>query len=637
MSEDRAALGVLLRPIRGRLWLATAVQAVATAVGVVPFVAVAELGRTLLADGPVDHDRAWAVTWVAAGAVLVRLVLLAAAGGVSHFADNQLQLDIRRRILAHLGRVPLGWFSEGNSGGVKKAVQEDVATMHHLVAHSRLEITAAAVGPLVTLGYLFWVDWRMALITLAPLVVGLCFYARNLGAVGAQLGEFDQAMGAISASTVEFVDGISVVKIFGRARGAHDRFLAAADDYATFFRGWVTSTIGLRATSEILLSPVVALLVVLTGGGLLVTRADLPGVDLLPFALLGTGLSAPILALSYGIYNMRIAHQAAANVRGVLAVPPLPLAATATPPAAAAAAAAAAAGAVGDEIVLDGVRFSYDGRTEVLRGIDLTLAPGTITALVGASGSGKSTLASLVPRFDDVTDGALRLGGVDVRELRPEELYRRVAFVFQDTHLLRASIGDNIRLARPDADLATVRAVARAARVDERIRALPRGYDSVVGEDAQLSGGEAQRVAIARALLADTPVIVLDEATVFTDPEAEADIQDALSELTRDRTVLVIAHRLATIVGADQIVVLADGRIAERGTHGELVAAGGRYAHMWAAHEQAADSQPIPEQPIPEQPIPEQHGPEQPIPEQHGPEQSGHDQPGLPTGTEQRR
>ncbi|MCK9921030.1 ABC transporter ATP-binding protein/permease [Frankia sp. AgPm24] len=618
MSEDRAALGVLLRPIRGRLWLATAVQAVATAVGVVPFVAVAELGRTLLADGPVDHDRAWAVTWVAAGAVLVRLVLLAAAGGVSHFADNQLQLDIRRRVLAHLGRVPLGWFSEGNSGGVKKAVQEDVATMHHLVAHSRLEITAAAVGPLVTLGYLFWVDWRMALITLAPLVVGLYFYARNLGAVGAQLGEFDQAMGAISASTVEFVDGISVVKIFGRARGAHDRFLAAADDYATFFRGWVTSTIGLRAISEILLSPVVALLVVLTGGGLLVTRADLSGVDLLPFALLGTGLSAPILALSYGIYNMRIAHQAAVNVRGVLAVPPLPLAATATPPTPP----TPPADAVGAEVVLDGVRFSYDGRTEVLRGIDLTLAPGTITALVGASGSGKSTLASLVPRFDDVTDGALRLDGVDVRELHPEELYRRVAFVFQDTHLLRASIGDNIRLARPDADLATVRAVARAARVDERIRALPRGYDSVVGEDAQLSGGEAQRVAIARALLADTPVIVLDEATVFTDPEAEADIQDALSELTRDRTVLVIAHRLATIVGADQIVVLADGRIAERGTHGDLVAAGGRYAHMWAAHEQAADSQPIPEQPIPEQP---------------GHERSGHDQPGLPTGTEQGR
>ncbi|ABW12953.1 ABC transporter related [Parafrankia sp. EAN1pec] len=576
MNEDRGALAALLRPIRGRLWLATAAQGVSAAVSVVPFIAAAELGRVLLDDGPVDHGRAWAITWVGVAALFARLVLLAAAGGVSHFADNRLQLDIRRRIVGHLGQVPLGWFSERNSGTVKKAVQDDVTTMHHLVAHSRLEITAATVVPLTTLAYLFWVDWRMALVTLAPLIVGLYFYGRNLAAVGAQLQPFDEATRAISASTVEFVDGIAVVKIFGRARGAHERFTRAADDYSTFFKGWVTSTIGLRAISEILLSPVVALLTVLVGGALLVTKADMAPVDLLPFALLGAGLAAPILALSYGIYNMRTAHQAAANVTGVLAVPPLPVATEPDVPA-------------GNDVVFEDARFSYDGETEVLRGIDLTLRPGTITALVGASGSGKSTLASLVPRFGDVTGGAIRVGGVDLRDVAPDELYRRVAFVFQDTHLLRDSIADNIRLARPEADLDEVRAAAQAARIDGRIRELPRGYDSVIGEDGQLSGGEAQRVAIARALLADTPVIVLDEATVFTDPEAEADIQDALSELTREKTVLVIAHRLATIVAADQIVVLDDGAIAERGTHTELVAAGGVYARMWTAHERAAD------------------------------------------------
>lgn len=576
MNEDRGALAALLRPIRGRLWLATAAQAASAAVSVVPFVAAAELGRVLLDGDPVDHGRAWTITWVGVTALFARLVLLAVAGGVSHFADNRLQLDIRRRIVGHLGRVPLGWFSERNSGTVKKAVQDDVTTMHHLVAHSRLEITAATVVPLTALAYLFWVDWRMALITLAPLIVGLYFYGRNLAAVGAQLQPFDEATRAISASTVEFVDGIAVVKIFGRARGAHERFTRAADDYSTFFKGWVTATIGLRAISEILLSPVVALLTVLVGGALLVTRADMAPVDLLPFALLGAGLAAPILALSYGIYNMRTAHQAAANVTGVLAVPPLPVTAEPAVPA-------------GNDVVFTDARFSYDGETEVLRGVDLTLRPGTITALVGASGSGKSTLASLVPRFGDVTGGAIRLGGADLRDIAPDELYRRVAFVFQDTHLLHDSIADNIRLARPEADPAEVRAAAQAARIDSRIRELPRGYDSVVGEDGQLSGGEAQRVAIARALIADTPVIVLDEATVFTDPEAEADIQDALSELTREKTVLVIAHRLATIVAADQIVVLDDGAIAERGTHAELVAAGGVYARMWAAHERAAD------------------------------------------------
>lgn len=219
--------------------------------------------------------------------------------------------------------------------------------------------------------------------------------------------------------------------------------------------------------------------------------------------------------------------------------------------------------------------------------MSLRLTPGTVTALVGPSGSGKSTLASLVTRFHDVTGGRITVGGADVREIASERLYRHIGFVLQDVQLLRTSVRDNIRLARPDASEEEVREAARAAQIDRRIEALPRGYDSVVGEEAVLSGGEAQRVSIARALLADAPVLVLDEATAFADPESEAAIQDAIARLVRGRTVLVIAHRLPTIVEADQIAVLSGGRITERGRHPELLAENGLYARMWASHERA--------------------------------------------------
>ncbi|MBZ4318518.1 ABC transporter ATP-binding protein [Streptomyces huiliensis] len=579
MTAERAALSTLLRPVRRRLGVAVALQAVSAVAGVVPFVAVAELGRVLLDDDGIDHGRAWTVTWLGVAGLLVRLLLLVGAGGITHLADNDLQLDIRRRLVDRLGRLPLGWFSARNSGTVKKTLQDDVTAMHHLVAHSLLELTAAVVVPVTSLAYLFAVDWRMTLVTIAPLVLGLTAYLWTMAGMKTQLTAFDEAMGRINASAVEFVQGIAVVKTFGQTRRAHRRFAEAADGFGSFFMTWVSSMVRPRAASEILLSPVVVLLTVLLGGACFVTDGSLDAVDLLPFTLLGVGLTAPVLALSYATYELRTARMAAERVTELLETPELPVPERPSAP-------------NGHRIEFDAVRFSYDGENEVLKGIDLTLEPGTVTALVGASGSGKSTLASLLPRFWDVTEGSVRLGGVDLRDLPPDELYRRIAFVFQDVQLLRDTVSANIRLARPDADPAEVEKAARGACVHDRITRLPRGYASVVGEDARFSGGEAQRVSIARALLADTPVIVLDEATVFADPESEAAVQDALTELTRGKTVLVIAHRLATIAGADRIVVLDGGRIAEQGTHERLLAADGMYARMWRAHEATAERRP---------------------------------------------
>ena len=238
----------------------------------------------------------------------------------------------------------------------------------------------------------------------------------------------------------------------------------------------------------------------------------------------------------------------------------------------------------GNSVEFDAVTFSYDGDHDVLHDVSVTLPAGSITALVGPSGSGKSTLATLVPRFHDVASGAVRIGGVDVRDVDPTVLYRQVGFVLQDVQLLGISIADNIRLGRGDATDEEVYTAAEAAHIHGRILDLPNGYASVVGEDAHFSGGEAQRISIARALLADTPILVLDEATAFADPDSEAQIQAALSRLIEGRTVLVIAHRLGSVVGADNIVVLADGRVAEQGRHDELVDRGGHYARMWASY-----------------------------------------------------
>lgn len=567
-----ATLGGLLKPVRRRLAFAVVTQGIAAAVGLVPFIAVAELGRALLAT-PADDERAWLVAWLAVGALVLRLGLGVTAVATTHFADADLQLDLRRRIADRLGRFPLGWFGDRSSGQVKKAMQDDIGTLHHLVAHSLIDLTAAIVTPLLALAYLVWVDWRTALLTLLPVVAGMILYQRAMAGAGGKMVAYDQALGRVNRSAVEFVHGISVVKAFGQAGRAHRRFTQAADDFSTFFGAWASSVSRVSALAEIAFAPVTTLLVVLTGGTAMVTAGWLPAVDLLPAVLLGVALTAPMGAMGHNAQQLRMARLAAANVHDLLATPVLPPGMTTRTP-------------VNGRVVFDRVSFSY-GNNVVLRDLDLVLEPGTVTALVGPSGAGKSTLGRLLPRFWDVTAGSVTVGGVDIRELPAAVLYRQAGFVFQDVHLLQASVADNIRLGRPTATDDEVRAAARAAQIHDRIERLPAGYASVIGQEAHLSGGEAQRVCIARALLADPPILVLDEATAFADPESEAAIQQALSTLVTGRTLLVIAHRLSTITGADQIVVLDQQRVAERGRHPDLLARNGLYARMWAAHERA--------------------------------------------------
>ena len=575
-EPDGMKLGSLLRPVRTRLATAIGLQAVAAVAAVVPFAAVAELARVFLGEEPVDAGRAWAVAAIAAGALLLWLILTTSATAMAHSADLDFQLSVRRRLVDRLARVPLGWFTDRGAGGIGKAVQHDVDAMHHLVAHSLLNLTTSVVTPLVTLVYLFAVDWRMGLIMLIPLAIGIALFLWMAMRLDGEAEAHDAALQRIVTSVIEFVEGIAVVKLFGQTNRAHRRFGEAADDFATFFIAWISRGYRATASSAVALSPVTILLVVLVGGTAMVSAGSLDPMDLLPFAILGLSLAAPLQALDFHGHDVEMARAAAQRVGALLAAPQLPAPVDPRRPAL----------DRGAPVQFTGVSYAYDAGRPVLRDINLRLEPGTVTALVGASGSGKTTLAKMLPRFFDPTEGTVTISGVDVRDIAQEHLYRLVSFVLQDVQLLEATARDNIRLAEPDADEQTVRRAARAAVIDERINALPRGYDSIVGSDVRFSGGEAQRVSIARAILADAPIVILDEATAHADPESEALIQEALSELAHGRTVLVVAHRLASVIGADQIVVLDDGRVVEQGTHHELLRDGGRYARMWRLQEQ---------------------------------------------------
>ncbi|RII15786.1 Iron import ATP-binding/permease protein IrtA [Streptomyces sp. YIM 130001] len=559
----------LLRPHLPAFAAVVALQIVGAVAGLAPLLAVVELGRALLAPGPVDRGHVWFVVAAGVAGLLVRLVFTAASSGIGHLVDSHVQLAFRRRLAERLGRVPIGWFSRRRSGELAKVVGDDVSAVHPFIAHAPGELVSAFVVPLVSLAYLFTVDWRLTLITLIPVVLAVAQVPLMM--TPARLREqerFDTAMGRIADSVVEFVQGISVVKAYGGSARAHHRFLSAADEFVGTFNRWVHGMSRPAAGMQLALSPPFVLLVVLTGGTVLITGGGLAPADLLPFLLLGLGLTAPVAALGHGFDDLQAAGRAIGRIREVLAVPSLPEPTQPVTP-------------DGHRIEVRDVRFGYDEGHEVLRGIDLTLEPGTVTAVVGPSGSGKSTLVQLLPRFFDPTDGAVLLGGVDLREIGSRELYRTVSFVFQDVTLLRASLAENIALAVPRADHADVVRAARLAGVHERILELPRGYDSVIGEDAGLSGGEAQRVAVARALLADTPVLVLDEATAFADPATEQAVRRALTSLGGDRTVLVIAHRLETVADADNVVLLEDGVVAEQGAPSELLRRGGKFTRFW--------------------------------------------------------
>ncbi|SJM53036.1 ABC transporter, transmembrane region [Actinomycetales bacterium JB111] len=569
--------GKLLAPLKRTFWAAGILQALITLVQLAPFVLLVELARRLLVGS--DPGVLWTLGIWAVGLLLAGAVLAAVLMVWLHAVDAGFERDVRSRLLAKLGRLPLGWFDAKGPGGVKSVVQDDTVALHYLITHAVPDAVGAAVGPVAVLVYLFVVDWRIALLLLVPVLVYVFQTIVMLYLSGARPAEYVRWTERMNSEADAYLEGQSVVRVFGGA--ARSSFRARLGEFIGFIDDWQRPLSSRKTVSDLATRPTTFLLLIAGLGTLLVTSGRMAPVDLLPFLLLGTTFGARLLAVGYGLSGLRDGLSAARRIQVVLdetelRAPddgPVTRAEPAVPT---------------GRVEIDAVDFEYRPGLPVLSDISLTLEPGTVTALVGPSGSGKSTLASLIARFYDVTGGAIRIGGTDIRDLTADELYARVGFVLQDTQLVRGTVAENIALGRPDATADEIEKAARAAQIHERIVRLPRGYDTPIAQGAALSGGERQRLTIARAILADAPVLVLDEATAFADPESEYQVQRAIDRLTAGRTVLVIAHRLHTVRDVDRIVVLDGGRVAESGTHDDLLAADGRYAELWTDYGAAA-------------------------------------------------
>ena len=559
------AAGRLLAPLKKTLIISGVLQALITLIELAPFVLLVELARLLLIGA--DSDELWNLGIAAVALLGTGTFLTAALALWLHRVDAHFARELRGRLLTKMSRLPLGWFTARGSGSIKQLVADDTLSLHYLITHAIPDAVAAVIAPVAVLVYLFVVDWRIALALFGPVLAYLVLMSVMSIQSGSKIAAAPRWAERMNGEAGAYLEGQPVVRIFGGA--ASSSFRNRLDEYIGFLVDWQRPFVGKKTLMDLVTRPTTFLWLIMIVGTPLVVGGRMDPVNLLPFLLLGTTFGARLLGIGYGLGGIQGGMLAARRVQSVLDEPELTVREGSAP------------GTADGTVVFSGVTFGYRPEVPVIKNVSLTLRPGTVTALVGPSGSGKSTLAALLARFHDVQRGAITVDGADIRTLSADELYRRIGFVLQETQLVHGSAAENIALARPDADTEAITAAARDAQIHERIQRLPGGYDTVLGAGVGLSGGERQRLTIARAILADTPVLILDEATAFADPESEYLVQQALNRLTRDRTVLVIAHRLHTIAHADQIIVLDDGEVAETGTHDDLLAAGGRYRALW--------------------------------------------------------
>ena len=517
----------------------------------------------------------WAAVALAAASIVVYFLALMC----THMAAFRTASNMRKQTTEHLMHLPLGFFDTHATGELRRIIDGCAAQTETLLAHMLPDCAGSVVMVVGMLAMLLVFDWRLGLACLAAVVVSFFCLKQMMSGEGMKF--MKQYMGALTKMNktgTEYVRGIPVVKVFQQTVYSFKAFHDAITEYAAMAQNYAVNFC--RAPQVAQLTVLNGLVIFLVPVAILLAPGEGDFARFVTnfafYAIFSAIIPTAMTKLMFMSEATQMAGDAMGEVGKLLATPVLPVS-------------AAPKRACGNDITFDHVSFTYEGAEQpALDGVSFTVPAGKTVALVGPSGSGKSTAASLVPRFWDVCAGSVRIGGTEVRDMNPADLMGQVAFVFQINQLFAQSLADNVRAARPDATDEQVLAALSAAQCDDIVAKLPQGIHTQLGTGgAYLSGGEVQRVALARAILKDAPIVVLDEATAFADPENEALIQWALARLAAGRTVLMIAHRLSTVVGADNIVVLDGGHVAEEGTHAQLVATGGLYAHMWSDYEQA--------------------------------------------------
>ena len=550
-------------------WVLSAASAL---VALVPYVFIWRIMQEVLAVAP-DFSRAQGLVrngWLAVLFAGIAVLIYIAGLMCSHMGAFRVATNLRIEAMQHIVKLPLGAAEAFGSGRLRKIVNESSAATETYLAHQLPDRAGAIATPCGLLALLLAFDWRLGLLSLVPVVLAFAVLMRMTGArMQQKMKEYQDALDDMSNEAVEYIRGIPVVKTFGQTIFTFKKFKDAIDRY----RVWVIAyTKELRLPMMLYTAAVNGVFAFLIAGALLFTRSGVTPEflsDLIFYILITPILSVTLTRIMFQSENAMIVDDALQRIDSVRNLAPLPEARNPKSPRDA-------------SVELSHVRYSYDGEKDALRDVSLTIPAGQTVAFVGPSGGGKTTLASLVSRFFDPQEGAVRIGGVDVRDIAKEELMNTVSFVFQNSRLLKASILENVRMGKPDATREEVLRALHSAQCDDILEKFPQGADTVIGtKGVYLSGGEQQRIAIARAMLKNAPILILDEATAFADPDNETKVQAAFTELSRGKTVLLIAHRLTTVTHADRICVVQDGRIAESGTSRELLEKGGLFRRMW--------------------------------------------------------
>lgn len=550
-------------------WILSAVSAL---MALVPYWYIWRIMKEVLETAP-DFSQAKNLTyngWMAVLCAVLAVLVYIAGLMCSHMGAFRIATNLRIQTMRHIVKLPLGFAESFGSGKLRKIVNESSAATETYLAHQLPDRAGAIATPCGLLVLLFSFDWRLGLLSLVPVLLGFLIMMSMTGAnMQQKMKEYQNALDDMSNEAVEYIRGIPVVKTFGQTIFSFKKFKDSIDRY----QKWVIAyTKQLRAPMMFYTAAINGVFAFLIAGGLLFTQNGVTSgflLNLIFYIIITPIISVTLTKIMFQSENAMIVDDALQRIDSVLNLQPLAEAARPQAP-------------QGSSVELEHVRFSYDGKKNALKNISLSIPAGQTVAFVGPSGGGKTTLANIISRFFDPQSGVVKIGGVDVRDIPKEALMNTVSFVFQNSRLIKASILENVRMGKPYATRQEVMRALENAQCTDIIEKLPNGIDTIIGtKGVYLSGGEQQRIAIARVMLKDSPIIILDEATAFADPDNEAKVQTAFSRLSRGKTVIMIAHRLSTVVHADQIYVVKDGEIAESGTFDELIRQNGIFSGMW--------------------------------------------------------